>query len=134
MGIEKVRKNLLSGAEERLQVVSEKMKVSNEIDRLYNMGEGFAKKGNYSISYFMYFRCLMNMALLHITEKLGESGGFSEKDALRVVVEKKFFPIEKKDYEEMLSKYNQVIGRKYLEQSDVEHVRNLILSLRPKKT
>lgn len=132
MGIDKVRKNILSGTEEKLQEVGEKMKVSNDIDRLFKMGEGFLARGNYSISYFMYFRCLRNMALLNIMEKLGDKSGFTDEEALKVVVEKNFFPINKKNFEDLSKRYHQVINRKYMDKSDAEEIREIILKLRSK--
>ena len=130
MGIDKVRKNIISGTEEKLQEVGEKMKTGDEIDRLFNMGEGFLARKNYSISYFMYFRCLRNIALLYIMERIGDRGGFSSEEALRVVVEKKFLDISEKKFEEFSKKYHQVINRKYLEKSDAEEIRDVILRLR----
>jgi hypothetical protein len=132
MGIDKVRKDILSGAEEKLQEVGEKMKLGNEIDLFFKMAEGFRSRKNYSVAYSMYFRCLRKQALLFITEKVGEKSGFTEKGALSAVVEKKLFPLNKSEYEVMLKKYNQVMGRTKLEKEDVEHIRNIVLKLRSK--
>lgn len=130
MGIDKVRRDILSGTEEKLQEVGKKMKLSNEINRFFKMGEGFRRKENYSVAYFMYFKCLRKKALLYITEKLGEGGGFSESEALNAVVEKKLFPINKKEYKEMSENFKQTMVRKKIKKEDVEKIRLLILELK----
>ena len=128
MGIERVRKQIIKGAEKKSQELGAEMELDKVIASSFKMAEGFFKRGNFTGAFFMYFKCLKSIALLSIRKKIGDSS-ISDDEAINIVIEKGLLPLKKSQFDTFLERFKKVLSRKKLEKNECLDIMALVRRL-----
>lgn len=128
MDIDKVGEKALKKKKGLEKRGKKKLKLKEGYEKSKKLGEGFEEEENYSSAFFEYFQAAKNLGKMYIESILegSEMGGI---DALKFIVNKGKFGLEKEEFEPLLKKFDSFLMRSEIEKEELKKLKRFLNKL-----
>jgi hypothetical protein len=130
MGIDSVRGNIIKRVKKEQEEVGEVTNMKAELKKILEFAASFAAEGEYSSSFFMYYRALKLAAMLYMKEKMGNITGMGEGDVLLFVAQKGLLGLNVASLEEVKEVVRRILDREKISKAEFQKINKVVQALK----